>query len=56
MATHYSQTAPKQMTALPEALANINANVLDDRTLRKLVDPDVYFAFEVGVRARLHPV
>lgn len=46
MATHYTQTAPKQTTALPEALANINSNVLDDRTLRKLVDPDVYHAFE----------
>ena len=46
MQTHYTYEAPKQAAALPKALANINTNVLDDGTLRKLVDPDIYYAFE----------
>ncbi len=31
---------------MPEALANINAKVRDEGTLRKLVDPDIYDALE----------
>ncbi len=46
MQTHYTHEAPKQGTALPQALANINTKVLDDGTLKKLVDPDIYYAFE----------
>ncbi len=46
MQTHYTHEAPKQTTSLPAALANINAKVLDDGTLKKLVDPDIYYAFE----------
>ncbi len=38
--------APERATVLPAALANINSKVLDDRALRKLVDPDIYNAFE----------
>ena len=43
--THSTHDAPKQPAALPEALANINTNVLDDAILKKLVDPDTYYAF-----------
>ena len=46
MQTPYTHDAPKAATSLPEALANINAKVLDEDTLRKLVDPDIYYAFE----------
>jgi glutamine synthetase len=46
MQTHYTHEAPKQAAALPKALANINSKVLDDGTLKKLVDPDIYYAFE----------
>jgi glutamine synthetase type III len=46
MQTHYTHEAPKQGTALPQALANINTKVLDDGTLKKLADPDIYYAFE----------
>ena len=42
---HYTYDAPAQTVALPEALANMNSNVLDDAILKKLVDPDVYYAF-----------
>ena len=37
--------APQRTTVLPPALANINSNVLDDATLKKLVEPDIYYAF-----------
>ncbi len=46
MRTPYTHDAPKAATSLPEALANINAKVLDEDTLWKLVDPDIYYAFE----------
>ena len=46
MLTPYTHDAPKAVTSLPEALANINAKVLDEGTPRKLVDPDIYYAFE----------
>ncbi len=46
MQTYSTHDATRQATALPAALANINAKVLDDRSLKKLVDPDVYYAFE----------
>ncbi len=46
MQTPYTHDAPKAATSLPEALANINAKALDEGTLRKLVDPDIYSAFE----------
>jgi hypothetical protein len=36
MQTHYTHEAPKQASALPAALANINTKVLDDGTLKKL--------------------
>ncbi|WP_169054449.1 glutamine synthetase III [Nitratireductor sp. XY-223] len=42
--THSTHDAPKQEVALPSALAGINSNVLDDAILKKLVDPDVYYA------------
>ena len=42
--THSTHEAPTQEVALPPALAMINSNVLDDSILKKLVDPDVYFA------------
>jgi glutamine synthetase len=42
-----STDAGSQSTgSLPAPLANINAKVLDDDTLKKQVDPDIYFAFE----------
>lgn len=41
MRTPYTHDAPKAATSLPEALANINAKVLDEDTLRKLVDPAI---------------
>ena len=43
--THSTHNAPTQATTLPSALAHINSNVLDDAILKKLVDPDVYYAF-----------
>ena len=43
--THSTRDAPKHMTDLPPALLNINSNVLDDAILKKLVDPDIYYAF-----------
>ncbi len=43
--THSTHDAPTQEAALPTALARINSNVLDDAILKKLVDPDVYYAF-----------
>jgi glutamine synthetase len=43
--THYTHEAPKQTASLPVALANINSKVLDDGSLKKLVDPDIYYAF-----------
>ena len=42
---HATYDAPTQTVALPPALANMNSNVLDDAILKKLVDPDVYYAF-----------
>ncbi len=42
--THSTHEAPTQEVALPPALAMINSNVLDDSILKKLVDPDVYYA------------
>ena len=42
--THSTHEAPTQEVALPSALAGINSNVLDDAILKKLVDPDVYYA------------
>ena len=42
--THSTHEAPTQEVALPSALARINSNVLDDAILKKLVDPDVYYA------------
>ena len=42
--THSTHEAPTQEVALPPALAMINSNVLDDAILKKLVDPDVYYA------------
>ena len=43
--THSTHEAPRSTTGLPPPLANINANVLDDAILKKLVDPDVYYEF-----------
>ena len=46
MAKMYSTyDPPTQEVGLPAALANINKNVLDDAILKKIVDPDVYWAF-----------
>jgi glutamine synthetase len=45
MKNEVTQQALSQTTALPVALANINSKVLDDDTMRGLVDPDVYHAF-----------
>ena len=42
---HSTYDAPTQTVALPPALANMNSNVLDDAILKKLVDPDIYYAF-----------
>ena len=42
---HFSYEAPIETAALPSAFANMNSNVLDDGILKKLVDPDVYYAF-----------
>ena len=42
---HSTYDAPTQTVALPPALANMNSNVLDDAILKKLVDPDTYYAF-----------
>ena len=43
--THTTHEAPRQEAALPPALANINTHVLDDAILKKLVDPEIYYAF-----------
>ena len=43
--TRSTYDAPTQAAALPPALANMNSNVLDEAILKKLVDPDVYYAF-----------
>ena len=43
--THSTHDAPAQTVALPPELAEINRNVLDDAVLKKLVDPEVYYAF-----------
>ena len=43
--THLTHDAPTQAPALPPALANMNSKVLDEAILKKLVDPDVYYAF-----------
>ena len=43
--THSAYNAPTQTAALPPALANMNNNVLDDAILKKLVDPEIYYAF-----------
>ena len=43
--THVTHDAPTQTAVLPPALANMNSNILDDALLKKLVDPDVYYAF-----------
>ena len=42
---HSTHDAPLQTTPLPPSLANINDRVLDDAILKKLVDPEVYYAF-----------
>ena len=42
---HSTYNAPTPTVALPPALANMNNNVLDDAILKKLVDPDIYYAF-----------
>ena len=41
----HTHDAPKQEIALPDALARINYHVLDDAILKKIVDPDIYYAF-----------
>ena len=41
----HTHDAPKQVTALPAALMNINNHVLDDAILKKIVDPDIYYSF-----------
>ncbi len=43
--THSTYDAPIQTTALPSTFANMNSNVLDDAILKKLVDPEIYYAF-----------
>ena len=43
--THSTHDAPTQTAKLPLAFANMNSNVLDDAILKKLVDPDIYYAF-----------
>ncbi len=43
--THSTHDAPAQAVALPAELAEINRDVLDDAVLKKLVDPEVYYAF-----------
>ncbi len=45
MSMHSTNETHKQSTTLPAALANINSKVLDDGILKKLVDPDIYYAF-----------
>ena len=44
--SHYAREAPKLIASLPEALANINSRVLDDGSMKKIVDPDIYYAFD----------
>ena len=44
--THYTREAPNKAAALPAALANINNQVLDNGIMKKLFDPDIYYAFE----------
>ncbi len=58
MKMHTTHDAPKQDIALPPALAKINYHVLDDAILKKIVDPDIYYAFArcraTGVRMDKH--
>ena len=42
--TRSTHDAPKQSAALPDSLTRINSAVLDDAILKKLVDPDIYYA------------
>ena len=46
MTVNYTHEAPNKAAALPAALANINNQVLDNGIMKKLFDPDVYYAFE----------
>ena len=43
--TQSTYDAPTETAALPPALAKMNSNMLDDALLKKLVDPEVYYAF-----------
>ena len=52
--THSTHDAPQWTAALPEALANINSQVLDDAILKKLVDPAVYIIGEVSFEHPTH--
>ena len=36
---------PEQAAPLPEALANINSKVLDDRALKRILNPEIFTAF-----------
>ena len=36
---------PEQSAPLPEALANINSRVLDDRMLKRILNPEIFTAF-----------
>ena len=54
MTMHYTNEAQSDSATLPAALANINSKVLDDGIQKKLVDPEIYFAFEM-CRARGRP-
>jgi glutamine synthetase len=55
MSIHFTNESQNQSMNLPAALANINSKVLDDVILKKLVDPDIYFAFE-KCRKTGHPM
>ena len=43
MRTHAHSEQP---ASLPEALANINSRVLDDRMLKRILNPEIFTAFE----------
>ena len=43
--SHFTHDAPAQTVALPPELGDINRDVLDDAVLKKIVDPEVYYAF-----------
>jgi glutamine synthetase len=43
---NYTHDTPNKAATLPAALANINNQVLDNGIMKKLFDPDVYYAFE----------